>query len=326
MIPSATIERFRLDLSRLRPSERDAPVLVAVSGGADSLALLLLTHAVLGDRCVAATVDHGIREAAAGEAEGVAALCRARGIAHRVLTGEMAPRVDGTANLSTRARELRYRLLEAERRRTGAGWILTAHHADDQLETVLMRLNRGAGVAGLAGIRERNGRVLRPLLEWPHAALAAIVTGEGLEPVADPSNEDERYDRARLRRVLRDMAWFDSERAAFSAHLAGAADEALDWAADALFDRYCRLGDGIAWHYQAVIPKELHRRMIARCVRHVDPLARCDMTGLSRFMLALMRGDAATIGGVAATVCERDDVGRQGRVWRLRRAPPRRSL
>ena len=104
--------------------------------------------------------------------------------------------------MSARARALRYALLEAEADAAGASYIATAHHADDQLETLIMRLGRGSGVSGLAGVRAASGRVIRPLLGWRRAALAAIVAAAGIDPIQDPSNVSDRFERARLRKKL----------------------------------------------------------------------------------------------------------------------------
>ena len=318
--------RFGAALRRLRPTGRDRPVVVAVSGGADSLALMLLAHAEIGAGCLAATVDHGLRAESAAEAAQVAAICAARGIAHVTLREAMPARAGGTANVSARARALRYRLLEAYRVEAGAAWIATAHHADDQVETLVMRLNRGAGVSGLAGIRETNGHVIRPLLEWRRETLAAIIAAAGIAAVEDPSNSDERYDRARLRASLAGVDWLDREQVAFSAHNLAAADEALDWAADDLFARTCRAdGEGVAYVWRAV-PRELQLRLVARCVRAVAPGADPDKTALARAVLALLRGERTMVADVLCSVrrVPRED-GETAAEWRFEQAPPRRS-
>jgi tRNA(Ile)-lysidine synthase len=118
-IDPAAIDRFAADLSALCDPARDR-VLVGVSGGPDSVALLLLAHALLGERCVAATVDHGLRPEAADEAAWVAELCAARGIDHAILRGAVPERAGHTANVSARARALRYESLQAHAEATGA--------------------------------------------------------------------------------------------------------------------------------------------------------------------------------------------------------------
>jgi tRNA(Ile)-lysidine synthase len=267
---AALVARFRDDLAALCDAGRET-VLVAVSGGADSIALLLLTHAALGDRCRAATVDHGIRPEAASEAEAVSRLCTALGIEHATLSAPMPKRVRRTANLSARARALRYTLLEAHAREVGAERIATAHHADDQLETLVMRLNRGAGIAGLAGIRPKGGAIIRPLLGWRRAELAALVARAGITAIDDPSNIDDRYDRARLRKVLADAGWLDADAWRRSAAALGDAEAALDWAARQAAERACVLDDAGATLTLEDEPVELVRRLALLCLTHVDP-------------------------------------------------------
>lgn len=310
----ALVARFRDDLSQLIDIARDR-VVVALSGGADSIALLLLAHTVLGDRCSAATVDHGLRTAAADEARFAAALCADCGIAHNILAEPLPGRAGRTANLSARARALRYRLLTEHVERRGADWLATAHHADDQVETTLMRLNRGAGVAGLAGIRRTGWRVIRPLLGWRHADLAEIVNSTGIEPVRDPSNTDDRYDRARLRKALNAADWLDVARVGASAAALAEAEEALAWSAQELLPlRTAEAGDSVTLD-PAGIPAELVRRLVMACTRRIDPAAAPDGPTLTRAVSALTAGDTATIGQVLV---------RPGERWRFAAAPPRR--
>lgn len=296
-------------------------LLVAVSGGGDSLALMLLARAALGERCVAATVDHGLRAASAGEAAFVARLAAARGIAHLTLRGPLPARAGRTANLSARARAMRYALLEGERVRVGADAIATAHHADDQLETMVMRLNRGAGIAGLAGVRAKGGRIVRPLLGWRRAELAAIVAAAGIVPVEDPSNVDDRYDRARLRKVLAGVGAFDAEQWTASARALGDAEDAIGWAVERLMGERCAFGVGVAAMTPHELPFELQRRLVDRCLRHVDPAIDPRGEALARLAASLRAGRGGTLGAVRATVGERDGM----TVWRFVPAPPRRT-
>ncbi len=186
-----------------------APLLLAVSGGPDSMALLHLAARWARLReghqprpaLHVATVDHGLRPDAGAEAELVAAAATALGLSHAILawTGPKP----GT-RIQERARAARYALLAAHARSVGAAAVLTAHHADDQAETVLMRLGRGSGVAGLAGMRRDTPladglRLVRPLLAIPKEALAELCRRAGQPFVVDPANSDPRYARARLR-------------------------------------------------------------------------------------------------------------------------------
>jgi tRNA(Ile)-lysidine synthase len=317
-IDPATLERFSADLSALCDPARDR-VLVAVSGGPDSLALLLLTHALLGDRCVAATVDHGLRPEAADEAAWVADLCAARGIDHAVLRGTLPERAGHTANLSARARALRYELLQTHADAVGATQIATAHHADDQVETLIMRLNRGAGVAGLAGVRVRSGRVIRPLLGWRQTELGAIVAAAGIVAVEDPSNVSDRFDRARLRKQLAAIDWIDPLRVAASAAALADAEEAIVWMVRQLgTDRIAADSDSLTLDPSG-LPFELVRRLVEQCVRQIDPTAEIRGSALVRMVKALESGDTAMLGGVAA-------VALSPTAWRFRKAPPRRLL
>lgn len=311
----ALVARFRGDLAQLIDVDR-ARVVVALSGGADSVALLLLTHAVQGDRCTAATVDHGLRPAAVAEARFAAELCAERGIAHHILSGPLPDRAGRTANVSARARDLRYRLLNGHVEQTKADWLATGHHADDQLETMLMRLNRGAGVAGLAGIRRTGWRVIRPLLGWRHAELAEIVAAAGIAPVLDPSNTDDRYDRARLRKALNQADWLDPAGVSASAAALAEAEEALAWATQELLpSRTVEAGEAITLDPVGV-PPELVRRLALACLRRIDAATDPDGPTLTRAIAALTAGRSATIGRVLM---------RPGASWRFTLAPPRRG-
>jgi len=314
---SADGVRFAAELERLWPE--GGRLGLAVSGGPDSLALLLLTHALLGDRCVAATVDHGLRPEAAEEAAWVADLCAARGIGHAVLRGDLPERTGHTANLSARARALRYDLLQAHADTVGATHIATAHHADDQVETLIMRLNRGAGVGGLAGVRAKSGRVIRPLLGWRRAELGAIVAAAGIVAVEDPSNVSDRFDRARLRKQLAAIDWIDPLRVAASAAALADAEEAIVWMVRQLgTDRVATDGDSLLLDPRD-LPFELIRRLVEHCVRQIDATAEIRGSALVRMVKALESGDTAMLGDVAA-------VALSPAAWRFRKAPPRRLL
>jgi tRNA(Ile)-lysidine synthase len=175
----------------------EAPVAVACSGGPDSLALLALA-AEAGLAPVAVHVDHGARAGSAAEAEVVA------GFAERLGTGFAAETVavPPGPNFEARAREARYDVLEAARERLGCTAVLVGHSRDDQAETVLLNMLRGAGVSGLAGMPSRRGRVVRPLLDVPRSDLAAVCARVGLRPLDDPMNADPANRRVWLRREV----------------------------------------------------------------------------------------------------------------------------
>lgn len=208
-------------------------LLVAVSGGPDSVALL----ALLADwsrepgrpLLAAATVDHGLRADSAAEAQGVAALCARLGVAHRILRWEGdKPR----SRLQERARAARYGLLAAEAENAGSAVVVTAHTLDDQAETLLMRMARGSGPSGLAGMRGRvvrGGTVLaRPLLGVSKARLIATAQARGMSFVEDPSNGDPRFARARWRALMPLLAaeGLDAERLSLLAGRLARLDEA----------------------------------------------------------------------------------------------------
>lgn len=314
-LTAETVARFARDLAAL--ADPGARILVAVSGGPDSVALLLLAHAATGDRCSAATVDHGLRPESTAEAAWVADLCAARGIAHATLSAPLPDRAGRTANLSARARVLRYRLLEEHASAVGADHIATAHHADDQVETLVMRLNRGAGVAGLAGVRAKSGRIIRPLLGWRHAELAALVAAQGIAAVDDPSNVSDRFDRARLRKALAGVDWLDIDQVAASAGALGDAEDSLVWMVDRLETEILVKEQGRATLNPANIPFELRRRLVECALRHIEPTSDVRGGALARTVRALEAGERVTLGHV---VCEP-----MGGSWRFTAAPPRRT-
>ena len=190
----------------LQPLLNAKTLLIAVSGGPDSTALLVMAAewaARSGARIAAATVDHGLRPASAAEAQTVAALSAKLGVPHTTLVWKG---VKPSTRLQERARDARYRLLVEHARAIGADAIATAHHADDQAETILFRLIRGSGVAGLAGMAamsERDGMTIaRPLLAVPKRDLVAFCRLRKLPFADDPSNADPRFARPRLRAIL----------------------------------------------------------------------------------------------------------------------------
>jgi tRNA(Ile)-lysidine synthase len=184
---------------------RSGRVILAVSGGADSTALMVLAQRwrrrrARGPHLVVATVDHGLRLGSRAEAKAVGALARRLGLTHEILPWRGAK---PTTGIEAAAREARYRLLAELARRLGADAIATAHTLDDQAETVLMRLAAGSGPAGLAGMRAldlRHGVVLlRPFLGVRKARLLATLARAGIGWVDDPMNADPAFARARLR-------------------------------------------------------------------------------------------------------------------------------
>lgn len=181
-------------------------VALAVSGGSDSVALMWLAarwakafpHA---PKISVLTVDHGLRPEAAAEGATVARWAEGLGLKAHILrwTGEKPK-----SGLQAKAREMRYGLMRGWCARHGASLIVTAHTLEDQAETFLMRLARGSGIRGLSGMRaDERGAVLleRPLLQVSRAALRATLQAAGHPWIDDPSNEDDRFERVRLRKA-----------------------------------------------------------------------------------------------------------------------------
>jgi tRNA(Ile)-lysidine synthase len=250
-------------------------VLIAVSGGPDSMALMALLaqwkdHPPL----AAATVDHGLRPEAASEAAVVAASAKKLDIAHRTLvwTGRKP-----AAGLQQAAREARYTLLIRQAKNLGFSHLVTAHHADDQAETVLMRLTAGSGIGGLAGMRGetlRDGVThARPLLTVAKRRLVATCETRGLAVADDPSNRDARFGRARLRRILDALApeGLGPERLNRLAQRAARAEEALSaMAKAALAAAQVRTTDCVTraeWRAIASEPAEIRLRVLVALLR-----------------------------------------------------------
>jgi tRNA(Ile)-lysidine synthase len=177
-------------------------VLVACSGGADSLALAAAAAFVaprLGLRVGGVTVDHGLQPGSADRAAGVAALLGQLGLDPVRSVAVTVPSARGGAGPEAAARAARYHALDAVARDHHAAAVLLGHTLDDQAETVLLGLARGSGGRSLAGMAARRGCYRRPLLAVRRAATRAACTELGLEPWQDPHNSDFRYARARVR-------------------------------------------------------------------------------------------------------------------------------
>ncbi len=290
------------------------PFAVAVSGGPDSLALLLLAQAANPGQVHALTVDHGLRVEAAGEAAMVAAVCTRLGVPHATLSwkGEKP-----AANLQAEARTARYALMGDWCAAHAVPWLLTGHHADDQAETLLMRLARGSGSAGLAAIRESRAlllgvTILRPLLGVRRDALRAVVDAAGLRSVDDPANRSPAYDRTAARALLTATPWLAPERlAATVAHLADA-EAALDWTANLAWEGRARRRNEMLEVDAAGLPREFRRRLAVRALATlgVSPPG----PQIDRLLVRLDAGGTTTLAGVQA---------RGGPMWTFRRVPPR---
>ncbi|MDJ0637393.1 MAG: tRNA lysidine(34) synthetase TilS [Paracoccaceae bacterium] len=240
--------------------DRGKTVGVAVSGGSDSLAMLLLLHEQ-GWPIEVATVDHGLRPEASEEAAFVAGLCAERGIRHETLHVDLS---EVKGNLQDQARRARYGALRDWAGRQGIRHVALGHTLDDQAETFLMRLARGAGIDGLTAMEERFGRdsvvFLRPFIGFRRAELQAYLRDKNIAWIDDPTNEDERFDRVKARRILGaleplgvtvdSLAMTMSNLGAARLALVGLAEEMArkafrDDRGDVVFDRDCVLGTSL---------------------------------------------------------------------------------
>ena len=323
MVPDPTlIDRFRTDLDTL--IEPGARFGVAVSGGPDSLALLLLAAAARPGELEAATVDHGLRPESRGEAEQVADICQRLGVPHSVLAIEWD--LPPNSAIQEQARAVRYGALAQWMRERELTALLTGHHLDDQAETLLMRLSRGSGARGLAGMRPMSTvpddpelKLLRPLLGWCRTDLENVCAAANLNPVADPSNSDERYERVRFRQALGDAGWLDPQALARSAKNLASADEALDWAVDREWAEFVDADDQKITYRASTAPPEILRRVVARAIAELGTEGAPDeLRGreLDQLIADLQGCKTTTLRGVRC---------RGGADWTFDRAPPRTS-
>ena len=278
------------------------PIGVAVSGGGDSVALLLLLRRHGARPLSAVTVDHGLRPEGAEEAATVAALCAAHGIAHAIRRWGGG----GTGNLQARAREARRALIADWARGLGIGTVALGHTLDDQAETFLLRLARGSGVDGLSGMApsaEAGGLLwLRPLLGVRRAALRDWLAAEGVGWAEDPGNDDDRFDRVRARAALPLLAGLGlgPERLAATAAAMARARAALDQATAALA-RAC-LSVGTAGDVEidtaalTEAPAEVALRLLAGTLCWVSGAAYRPRLASSQAALAAIAGTGLGLG------------------------------
>lgn len=201
---------FAALMAGLGPFEAEPGLAIAVSGGADSLALCLLAARWVwkrGGQLTALTVNHGLREEAAAEAAQVARWLAERGIPHRILTVTATP---PQGDIQHWARRVRYALLQDWCAAHGVLHLLLGHHQGDQAETLLLRLARGSGVSGLSAMAAVTAapqcRILRPLLAIPKPRLEATLRACQQVWVSDPSNDSADYARVRIRHLLPSLA------------------------------------------------------------------------------------------------------------------------
>ncbi len=306
--------------------DRSGPLGLAVSGGPDSLALLLLAHDALPGEIAAASINHGLRSEAAGEVALVERVCAALLVPFTALTVSVAP-----GNLQANARDARYKALGRWARDHRLGAIATAHHADDQAETLLMRLARGSGLSGLAGVREATQvpgteiALIRPLLAMRKAELEALVAAAGIDPVRDPSNHDQTFDRVRVREHLAQHEWLDAVALARSGGHLAEAWRAIEWYAQLDWEEMVFEEDGEerSYRYYANVPRAIQIETVRRIVAELG--GQVSRSEAGRAADRLWRGENASLGGVlACSGVERlGKVGVDMRVWRFSAEPPR---
>lgn len=321
--PADLVQRFTRDLGDWAGG-KGGSIGLAVSGGPDSLALLMLAAAALPNRVEAATVDHGLRRESGREAALVARVTANIGVAHAVL--EPGWDVPPARNVPAAARAARYQALQIWAAERKLACILTAHHLDDQAETLLMRLGRGSGLSGLAGVRRATTfstpggtvRIVRPLLEWRKAELQELVAAAGVAAVEDPTNDDEGLDRTHVRRWLATAPQLDPLRIAAAAANLADADAALEWTADTFFRE--RAADGgapaeILTLAADDLPHELQRRLLLRALSSFTDGRALPGPKVETLLASLRAGRPATLAGVRV---------RPGPPWQFAPAPPRR--
>ena len=244
-----------------------------MSGGGDSVALLHLLHETFADEDVelfAATVDHGLRPEAAEEASWVADMCETLGLPHSTLRWRGW---DGCGNLQDQARRARYRLLTDWAKSYQLSHIALGHTADDQAETVLMRLGRSSGVDGLSAMSHRrilNGiNLVRPLLNVGRSELRGYLEEKDVGWVEDPSNNDETFDRIKARRALEALEPLGISSRSLNdvARNMAQAREALDWYSFLTARDIVVIdgGDVLIEHRRLrTLPEEIIRRLLSR--------------------------------------------------------------
>lgn len=316
------------------PLESFPALVLAVSGGPDSTALMVLAARWRDalkkkPKLIAVTVDHGLRKEARREAVAVARLARKLKIAHRTLRWTGAKPATG---LQQAARMARYRLLAAAAVKARAQHVLTAHTLDDQAETVLIRMSRGSGLTGLGAMQRMSVipgraqkdelRLVRPLLDIPKVRLVATLQKAGIPFADDPSNRDPRFTRARLRGLLPELAreGLDARRLALLARRLKRADAALESAVDRAWAELSADGGRGVLAFDAAgfsrLPAETGLRLVGRALDragHEGPveLAKLEMlksaldsaqkAGAARFRRSLA-GAIVTLAGPRITV------------------------
>jgi tRNA(Ile)-lysidine synthase len=306
--------RVRRTLRERRLVAPGARVLVACSGGPDSTALLVVLRSLAPEFALGlevATVDHGLRPGSEEDVEIVRAQAAALGLPVHAIALPTAgwgrrTRDGRVRDLQAKARDARYEALRACAASRGAAAIAVGHTRDDQAETVLLRLLRGAGLRGLAGVAPRRADgVVRPLLDCPRSEVHAVARESGLPIAADPSNEDRRFARVRLRQDV--VPALLAEDPAALVHLARLADDAraarsaLEAAAARLGARARGAGGEVALAALRAAPSAVRCAALGRLVREAGapPVSRAQLVALEQAVLQ-GRGRVLLGGGLVA--------------------------
>jgi tRNA(Ile)-lysidine synthase len=269
----AVVTAARDLIAAVDPDDAARHWVVGVSGGPDSMCLLDVLGRLsesLGLELEVAHVDHGLTPDSEEIAAAVARVASAAG--HDVHVAR-ASGLEGP-NLQARAREFRYRFFETVAAETGAARVVTGHTLDDRVETTLARLVHGAGTEGLAGLRPRDGKRLRPLLRVRRGETRAYCAERGLEFVDDPANEDDRYDRAAVRSRLVgavEERWGEGAVRAIATSAERLAEDAdlLKTLAETSFGQLAqRAPDEVRFELDALrlAPRALQRRLLAQAI------------------------------------------------------------
>jgi tRNA(Ile)-lysidine synthase len=309
-------------------------ILLAVSGGPDSTALLVLAarwrkRRGEGPALIAATVDHGLRPASKKEALAVAKLCAKLGVPHRMLEWKgKKPK----AGVQEAARDARYALLAALAKEVHADAVMTAHTRDDQAETVLHRIGRGSGLSGLGGIRrvqKRDGFLLaRPLIDVPKARLVATLKKARVAFATDPTNRDTKFLRPRLRKLAPLLAkeGIDAANLVLIAKRAARADAALDvLAGEAAFALRQDSANGRRFEARGffLMPEEISLRILRNAIGETGSEGPAELAKLENLFAALVAAYRAgeplkrTLAGAAVALSDAALI--------VAAAPPRKS-
>ena len=280
---------------------------VAVSGGSDSMALLHLLREFCALHQIelhAVTVNHGLREEASSEADRVARHCAEIGVPHDTLVWQDW---SGKGNLQKAARDARYSKISAWAQEYGISTVAIGHTADDQAETVLMRLSRRSGVDGLSGIQHRTVREgitwVRPLLRTRRETLQAYLEKRHIPWINDPSNDDDRFDRIKARKalnILSDLGITSEVLAEVADHLSEAR-RALDWQTFLAAKHVVRVEAGAVVLDETALrlqPEEIQRRLIVRAIMWVSGSNYSPRrAAVANVLASLRKGQAGTVDG-----------------------------